>query len=134
MFPFAAIPAVGGMMQGLLGGAGGAGATGLVGQAAGAVGQMGAQNTAGAPGIAGQAANAASMLGNGGGGGNAMNTVGKAVNAANDILKMPDAGGLTGGMSQGPMGGLMQVQAPGYNNDPLTKAGGMWQQMFGGGI
>lgn len=122
MFQF--LPAIGGMMEGLLG----SGAAG--GMAGGGMMQVGA-----APSAVGNAASVIGNIGGNQGGGDIANAVANAAGSVSKVGQMPSVGGMTSNGQSGPaLPGLMQAQAPGHQNDPLMQGGGMWQKIFGGGI
>lgn len=124
MFQF--LPAIGGMMEGLLGGASGAAG----GMAGGGMMQAGA-----APSAVGNAASVIGNIGGNQGGGDIANVVANAADSVSKVGQMPSVGGLTSSGQNGPaLPGLMQAQAPGHQNDPLMQGGGMFQKIFGGGI
>lgn len=126
MFQF--LPAIGGMMEGLLGGASAAGGAG--GMAGGGMMQAGA-----APSAVGNAASVIGNIGGNQGGGDIANIVANAADSVSKVGQMPSVGGMTSNGQSGPaLPGLMQAQAPGHQNDPLMQGGGMWQKIFGGGI
>ena len=128
MFQF--LPAIGGMLEGLLGSGAASGAAGAAG------GMMGGGATGGGiANVVGQGANEANAIGLANSTPNIATLVGQGANEVSKMGTMPSVGGLTSSGQNGPaLPGLMQAQAPGHQNDPLMQGGGMFQKIFGGGI